>query len=103
MSVTERIRWRAVPPPSVFTAEPDQHSQRPSYGLIRPWRSTLNTQFQFEEIMFALAGRRLTGNVGQKMKTQVLIAAVLVFLAVLMAASEPGPFSTDTGAISRSD
>ena len=44
-------------------AHPNQHSQRPSYGLNRTWRSTLNTQFQLEEIMFALAGRRLTGNV----------------------------------------
>ena len=65
MSAAERIRCRVVPRPSVFTADPDHHSQRPPYGLNRTWRSTLKIQFQFEEIMFALAGRRLTGNVGR--------------------------------------
>ena len=45
-------------------AHPDQRSQRPLYGLIRTWRSTLKIQFQFGRVMFALAGRRLTGNDG---------------------------------------
>jgi hypothetical protein len=30
------------------------------------WRSPLKIQFQFGRVMFALAGRRLTGNVRQK-------------------------------------
>ena len=38
-------------------------SQRHSYGLNRTWRSTLKIQFQFGRVLFALAGRRLTGNV----------------------------------------
>ena len=60
------------------TAEPDQHSQRPSYGLNSTWRSTLKIQFQFGRVLFALAGRRLTGNVRQNeftMHTTVIIVA----------------------------
>ena len=43
-------------------------SQRHSYGLNRTWRSTLKIQFQFGRVLFALAGRRLTGNVSAKDK-----------------------------------
>jgi len=77
------------------TGDPDQHSQRPSYGLNRTWRSTLKIQFQFEEIMFALAGRRLTGNVQQrKMKLSsprvVWVSGLLVLLAAFVYAGVTG-------------
>jgi len=49
-------------------AKMTHHSQRPSYGLNRTWRSTLSTQFQFGRVMFTLAGRRLSGNFWQNQK-----------------------------------
>ena len=46
-----------------ITGDPDHHSQRPSCGLNRTWRSALKIQFQFGRVLFALAGRRLSGYV----------------------------------------
>ena len=52
-----------------FTVKLTKHGQTPldlpSCGLNRTWRTTLNSQFQFGRVLFALAGRRLSGNVRQ--------------------------------------
>ena len=70
------IREERAARETLALADPEQQSQRPSYGLNRTWRSTLKIQFQFGRVLFALAGRRLTGNVQQrKMPAQYIASA----------------------------